>query len=761
MSVDQGSLQPGTRLGRYTIAATIGRGGMGTVYRAADSSLGRDVALKVLPPEVSRDPDRLERFRREARALAALNHPHIVTIYSVEQEGDVHFLTMELVPGRALDQVIAGQTLPIERVRQVAKAIADALAAAHDKGIIHRDLKPANIVLSDSGQTKVLDFGLSKISTTAAAAVAAAPTALGTAIGSVLGTPAYMSPEQVSGLEVDERSDIFSLGVLLYEMMTGVRPFTGPSAAELASSILRDAPKPVRALRPTAPDDLSKIIARCLDKAPSGRFASMAALRQALDGDPSPSAGPAAPAGPSIAVLPFKNLTHDPDGEFFGDGLAEEILNALSHIEGLRVAARSSTFSFKGQAIEIGDIASKLHVATVLDGSVRRAGSRIRVTVQLVDATNGFQLWSERYDREMADVFDVQDEIAHAIAAKLKVTLAGGAAGRLVKALTNDVEAYELYVRGRGLIAMRGRHVPEGMECLKRAVERDQRFAAAWAGLADAYTVQGYWGVAPPGETLPKGLTAARRAVALDPNLGEAHCSLAGALMMWERDYDAAGAAFVRGLELNPNHTQGRCWYGLFWFQWIGGHVREGVAEIRKAFAADPLSPYATALMALSLAPGGEPAEAVRFGRLAVERAPTALLSHWALGMALHWNGQFDEAIVQLTHAAGLVGRSAYPLSYVAAACADAGHTAEARAIYQEMLDQRKGAYVDYGSLAMGAHAAGDFEAFVEYAHQSCDEREATQLITWRIRPGAARVLADPRYADVARRLRLPGTAAP
>jgi serine/threonine protein kinase/tetratricopeptide (TPR) repeat protein len=759
MSVDQGVLQPGTRLGRYTIAATIGRGGMGTVYRATDASLGRDVALKVLPAEVSRDADRLERFRREARALAALNHPHIVTIYSVEQEGDVHFLTMELVPGRALDQVIAGQPLAIDRARQVARAIADALAAAHDKGIIHRDLKPANIVLSDSGQTKVLDFGLSKISG-AAADAGSVPTALGTAIGSVLGTPAYMSPEQVSGIDVDERSDIFSLGVLLYEMVTGVRPFTGPSPAELASSILRDAPKPVHALRPTAPADLSRVIARCLDKTPSGRFASMTALRQALEGEAAATA-PAAPAGPSIAVLPFKNLSHDPDGEFFGDGLAEEILNALSHVDGLRVAARSSSFSFKGQAIEVGEIASKLHVATVLDGSVRRAGSRIRVTVQLVDGSNGFQLWSERYDREMADVFDVQDEIARAIAAKLKITLAGGRAGRLVKALTGDVEAYELYVRGRALIAMRGRHVPEGMECLKRAVERDRGFAAAWAGLADAYTVQGYWGVTPPGESLPKALTAARRAVALDPNLGEAHCSLAGAVMMWERDFEAAGAAFARGLELNPNHTQGRCWYGLFWHQWIGGHVREGVAEIRKAFAADPLSPYATALMALSLAPGGEPAEAVRYGRLAVERAPTALLSHWALGMALHWNDQFDDAIAQLTHAAGLVGRSAFPLSYVAAAYADAGHTVEARAIYQEMLDQRGRTYVDYGSLAAAAHAAGDFDAFIEYAQQSCDEREATQLITWRIRPGAARLIADPRYADVARRLRLPGTAAP
>jgi serine/threonine-protein kinase len=757
MTAESGALLTGARLGRYVIAGTLGRGGMGTVYRATDTTLGRDVALKVLPPEVASDPDRLDRFRREARALAALNHPHIVMIFSVEQEGSVHFLTMELVPGRALDQVIASQPLPIEQVRKVAKAIADALSAAHDKGIIHRDLKPANIVVSESGTTKVLDFGLSKVTATAPAGVAASATHLGTAIGYVLGTPAYMSPEQVSSTDVDERSDIFSLGVLLYEVVTGVRPFTGHSPAELTSSILRDSPKPVTDLRSTTPADLAKVITRCLEKNPTARFASMAELRRALDGDLTAS-GAGASAMPSIAVLPFRNVGTDRDGEFFSDGLAEEILNALSQIEGLRVAARASSFSFKGQNVEVGEIASKLHVATVLDGSVRRAGTRIRVTAQLIDATNGFQLWSERYDREMSDVFDLQDEIAHAIATKLKVTLSGGQTNRLVKALTADVEAYELYLRGRALVAMRGRHVGEGMECLKQAVERDPNFAAAWAGLADAYTVQGYWGAGPPGETLSKAMTAARRAVRIDPHSGEAHCALAGAQLLWERDYQASEASFIRGLELNPHQTQGRCWYGLFWYHWIGGRPQDGLAEIRKAFAGDPLSGHATSLMSLSLGSGGETAEGVRYGRLAVERAPAALLSHWSLGMALYWDGQFEEAVAQFQSAATLVNRTPFVLSYLAAAQADAGRVADARATYQELLDSRSRKYADSGSLAIAALACGDVDAFTEYALQSCDERAATLLITWRVRPGAQQLRKDPRFAEIARRLHVAGT---
>jgi non-specific serine/threonine protein kinase len=317
----------GRTLGHYRILDKLGEGGMGAVYRACDTTLGRDVALKILPPDVVADPDRLERFRREARAVAALNHPNMVTIYSVEQADGVPFLTMELVTGTPLDRVIAVRPVPIARVMEIAVSLADALAVAHDKGIVHRDLKPANIMVSDSGRVKVLDFGLAKMSSDAPTPRADVSTNLVTTAGAVLGTPAYMSPEQVSGVGVDHRTDIFSLGTLLYELATGVRPFRGASPAELASSILRDEPRPAAEIRPSVPASLARVVARCLEKQAVLRYATMSEVLAALKDDDAPASAARA-IGPSVAVLPFQNLSADPQNEFFSGGLAEEILNA-------------------------------------------------------------------------------------------------------------------------------------------------------------------------------------------------------------------------------------------------------------------------------------------------------------------------------------------------------------------------------------------------------------------------------------------------
>ena len=743
-------MQSGTRLGHNTIVSHIGTGGMGSVYRATDATLGRDVALKVLPPDVASDPDRLERFRREARALASLNHPHIVTVYSVEHSDGIHYLTMELVTGRSLDRVIAGRPIPIDRVLQMGSAIAEALDAAHERGIVHRDLKPANVILSETGQVKVLDFGLAKVQTPKHVETA---TYSPTVEGVLLGTPGYMSPEQVSGvMNVDHRTDIFSLGVLLYEMATGTRPFTGQSSADLAAAILRDIPRPVSEVVPGAPPQLVRTIARCLEKNASARFSSMAELRAALQ---TKTERPAQET-PSVAVLPFQNLSADPDSEFFSDGLAEEILNALAQVDGLHVAARTSAFSFKGKTIDIAEVGARLKVATVLEGSVRRVGNRVRVNVQLVDVATGFQRWAERYDRQMADIFDVQDEIARAIAEKLKGTLKRSEAARLVKRATENVEAYELYLRGRALLLKRGKAVTAAMECLHRAVELDPGFAAAWAGLADGYTVLGYFGGVPPGQTMPKALTTARRAVRLDPNSAEGYCSLAMGLLLWERDYAAADRAFRHSLELNPQYTQGRCWHSLFNLQWVQGRVHEGLEEARRAAEGDPLSAYVSGILGFTLATAGQYSEALEAARLGAQRDPEALVTHWIHGLVAHRHGSLEEAISAFDRAAAVSDRHAWVLAHWALVLAGAGDPSGARELHEELKTRAVRSYIAYSSLMVSSLAVEDLDGAIEFALQACDEREPILVLYGRTFPDVDRLRKDPRFAEVYRRLGYP-----
>src|SRR5262245_1432854 len=522
----------GRRLGTYEVLSLLGAGGMGAVYRAHDTKLNRDVALKTLPDGFALDAVRLARFRREAQVVAALNHPHIVTIFSIEEQDDVPFMTMELIEGRTLDQGIPGGGISLERFFDIAVALADALSAAHRKHIIHRDLKPANVMLTDDGHVKVLDFGLARAVDADPVHLEEHVTDLGTKVGTIVGTMPYMSPEQIEAKPLDHRTDLFSLGIMLYELATGERPFRGDSPAALMSSILKDHLEPVAERRFDLPGSVGRLIDRCLEKEPRDRiqsaaeiFTELKAYRRAWETGADQSATrPRAPEAPrpaeratSIAVLAFTDMSAARDQDWFCDGIAEEILNALTRLKGLRVAARTSAFSFKGKGDDLRTIGQKLNVATVLEGSVRRAGDRVRITVQLSEVANGFQLWSQRYDRELKDIFDVQDEIAKAIVERLRVTLAGGKDDRLVEQATSNIEAYQLYLKGRALVDRRGASVPTGLDLLRRAVELDPGYALAWAGVADALTVLAYSGAARGSESKPEAMAAARRSIDLDP----------------------------------------------------------------------------------------------------------------------------------------------------------------------------------------------------------------------------------------------------
>jgi eukaryotic-like serine/threonine-protein kinase len=667
-------LTPGTRLGPYQIVATLGAGGMGEVYRARDTRLDREVAVKVLPADVSMHPDRLARFEREAKTVAALSHPNIVMLHSIEEAGGTRFLTMELVEGQSLDYLVTPGGLPLAQVLDLAIPLADALVAAHERGVVHRDLKPANVMVTREGRVKVLDFGLAKLaqadSELKATQVQTMESPISSA-GQVVGTVPYMAPEQIRGETVDARSDLFSFGVLVYELATGRRPFSGETPADVSSAILRDVPAAVRAVRADLPRDLERIIGRCLEKDRERRSQTAKDVRNELEiirrEMAPPSAEPVRPARapepavsepPSVAVLPFVNRSRDEEDEYFSDGLADELLSVLVKMRGLRVAARTSSAMFKGKNVTIAEVGRALNVATVLEGSVRKAGNRVRISVQLVKVADGYPLWSETYDRTLDDIFAVQDDIAQSVVKELRTTLLGVSAdsadsgtakadvAEAAKGRGENAEAHRLYLQGKYFVdRFTQDDTAKGIGYLQEALASDAGHALAWVCLAFAHSMQAAYGWTTVMEGHLKARDAVERALQLAPDLAEAHVVQCQIRRWHEWDWTGAQASSRRALELAPGSPEALAEAGN-----LAGNLRrfdEAVDLLQRAVLQDPLSSRCHSQLGYVYRVMGRFSESEQAYRKALELSPHRITAHHMLAILLAGQGRHAEALAE------------------------------------------------------------------------------------------------------------------
>jgi len=779
---------------------------MGEVYRATDTKLGRDVALKVLPEEMARDPKWLARFQREARAVAALNHPHIVTIFSVEESDGVHFLTMELVEGQSLDRLIPANGFPLERIVEIASALAAALAAAHEKGIVHRDLKPANVMVTVEGRVKVLDFGLAK-ETRAASLDEPTLTSDGqTEAGVVMGTPAYMSPEQVTGEVVDHRTDIFSLGILVYEMATGQRPFQGRSSGELASAILRDTPRAITELRPKLPADLARIIRRCLEKDPRQRVqtardignelrdlarqpSQSGAVQTTPDRLPGLEAAPgraasgigrqkmalavaggllvivAAGAGlylkrstttriDSIAVLPLENRSSDSDADYISDGITESINNSLARLPGLKVIPHSVASHYKGKAIDVQKVGDELRVQAVLTGRIGQRGDNLTVGVELDDVRDGKQLWGQQYNRKLADLLAVQNEIASGVSQELRSQLSAADQQKLTKGSTDSPEAYQLYLKGKyytdrltkdGLV--------KGVDYFHQAIAVDPNYGRAYSGLAYNYMQQVDWFM-PPSEAGPKAKDAAERALAIDDSDAGAHLSLAIEKQWCEWNWATAERELKRAIELNPNNVEAHAFYS--WFLAPMGRNEEALAEAKRSLQADQLSAIGNFILGSILVFTRQWDPAIAQLRSAQELDPTFWLDPIYLGRAYEQKGMLPEAITQFQRARELEQDNAETWSGLAHAYAITGKRAEALQILGHLKELSAHSYVAPYNVAVIYAGLGEKDQAFAWLERAYKERSyyMAAYLTTDARLDSLR--ADPRFADLRRRVGFP-----
>ena len=754
------TLGPDAAIGPYRVIRLLGAGEMGEVYRAHDARLDRDVAIKIVADRVARDPDMVARFEREVRAVAALSHPNVLGIYDVGRTPELLYAVMELVPGVTLRERMAASPLPHQVVIDIALQIARGLEAAHAKQIVHRDLKPDNVLVSDEGQVKILDFGIAKVDPLGIGGER--ETMYNTAPGIVLGTLAYMAPEQLRGQAVDHRADIFAFGAIVYEMLAGEPPFVRPTSAETIAALI--APDPADPAKIAAmPEPLATLVTSCLAKPVAERLASIREAIDVLDGlgetgdvrqMPGPRVAAPAAAARSVAVLPFADMSPQKDQDYFCEGMADEIITALARVPGLRVVARTSAFRFKGRTEDVRDIGRALGVTTVLEGSVRAAGSRLRITAQLINAVDGYQLWSERFDRESTDVFAVQDEIARTVARTLTDTLAGAYRTLEQAARPAHFDAYSAYLKGRQQWSRRTETgLVRSVDYFNDAVGIDAAYAPAWAALADSYVTLAIYGVRAPADVMLLAREAATRALAISPQQASAHASIGCVESLHDWAWDRADQSFARALAIDPNLAIAAQWRAMHVLL-PQGRFEEALAALARAQELDPIAPAITASQALCRALAGQTDRALADLDRAIQIDPDTPLLHFFRGLILADAGNHVPALAAFEASGRDGGRRPELIGALGYTHARAGHADAARAALQELAALDRTRYVSPVAVAQVQAGLGDLDAANDALTRAADLR-ATDLVWLGVRPAFQPLRPTPRFQAIVARLGL------